>query len=43
MEAMEPDAAMFQEYHALLVRIGHLYCRRKPNCDPCPFRECFED
>jgi endonuclease III related protein len=42
MEAMEPDVAMFQEYHALLVRAGHLYCRRKPSCDPCPLYK-FEE
>ncbi len=35
-EAMEPDVALFQEYHALLVRTGHLYCRRKPACSSCP-------
>jgi endonuclease III related protein len=35
-EAMEPDVALFQEYHALLVRTGHLYCRRKPVCHSCP-------
>lgn len=43
MEAMEPDVAMFQEYHALLVRTGHLYCRRKPSCDACPLHQWQED
>jgi endonuclease III related protein len=38
MEATEPDVAMFQEYHALLVRAGHLYCRRQPVCDACPLQ-----
>jgi endonuclease III related protein len=42
MEAMEPDVAMFQEYHALLVRTGHLYCRRKPSCESCPLHESQE-
>jgi endonuclease-3 related protein len=36
MDAVEPDLAFFQEYHAMLVRTGHLYCRRKPACDSCP-------
>lgn len=36
MEAMEPDVGLFQEFHALLVRTGHLYCRRKPACTSCP-------
>jgi endonuclease III related protein len=43
MEAMEPDAVLFQEYHALLVRTGHLHCRRKPSCDACPLHEWLED
>lgn len=36
MQALEPDVTFFQEYHALLVRTGHLHCRRKPNCLSCP-------
>ncbi len=36
MDCLEPDVEYFQEYHALLVRAGHLYCRRKPFCDFCP-------
>jgi endonuclease III related protein len=43
MEAMEPDAVLFQEYHALLVRTGHLHCRRKPSCNSCPLHEWQED
>ncbi|NLI83564.1 MAG: endonuclease III domain-containing protein [Deltaproteobacteria bacterium] len=35
-EALERDVALFKEYHALLVRTGHLYCRKKPLCDSCP-------
>jgi endonuclease III related protein len=42
MEALAPDAAFFQEYHALLVRTGHLYCRPKPACNHCPLAG-FED
>jgi endonuclease-3 related protein len=30
------DVAMYNEYHALLVRVGHLHCRKTPNCDECP-------
>jgi endonuclease-3 related protein len=40
MEALEPDVAFFQEFHALLVRTGHLFCRRKPLCSECPLN-CF--
>lgn len=36
MECLEPDVSFFQEFHALLVRTGHLYCKRKPSCHFCP-------
>jgi len=43
MDALEPDVAFFKEYHALLVRTGHLYCRRKPLCGGCPLEGWKED
>jgi endonuclease-3 related protein len=30
------DVAMFNEYHALLVRVGKEFCRTTPRCDDCP-------
>lgn len=36
MDALEPDVAFYREFHALLVRTGNLYCRKKPLCDSCP-------
>jgi len=36
MGAMDPDIQLFQEFHALLVRTGHLYCRRTALCNSCP-------
>jgi endonuclease-3 related protein len=31
------DAPLFNEYHALLVRVGKDYCKRAaPNCESCP-------
>jgi endonuclease-3 related protein len=41
MGAMEPDVAIFQEFHALLVRAGHLYCRKTALCDSCPLNVFF--
>lgn len=38
MEVLDSDVALFQEYHALLVRTGNLYCRRKPLCELCPLK-----
>ena len=33
---LEPDAALFNEYHALIVRHGKERCRRLPVCGGCP-------
>ena len=30
------DTALYNEYHALLVRVGHLHCRKTPKCEECP-------
>jgi endonuclease-3 related protein len=32
---LSPDEALFNEYHALLVRHGKDVCRRVPRCDDC--------
>jgi len=37
MDCLEPDASMFNEYHALLVHVGHTFCLKKnPKCSGCP-------
>lgn len=34
------DPALYNEYHALLVRVGKEYCKRAvPNCAACPLAE----
>lgn len=33
---------MFNEYHALLVRLGKTFCRPDPLCDACPLRDICE-
>jgi endonuclease-3 related protein len=33
---LEADAALFNEYHALIVRLGKDYCRKQPRCEGCP-------
>ena len=30
------DVKLFNEYHALLVRVGKEFCRTKANCSGCP-------
>lgn len=40
MDVLEPDVALFNEYHALIVRVGKKWCKRtKPLCDTCPLKD----
>jgi len=32
------DTALFNEYHALLVRVGKEFCGPTPRCEACPLR-----
>jgi endonuclease-3 related protein len=36
MEHLPLDLDMFNEYHALLVRVGKHHCKRKARCEGCP-------
>jgi endonuclease-3 related protein len=38
MSHLPHDPALFNELHALLVRVGKEYCRPRPRCDVCPLR-----
>jgi hypothetical protein len=33
---LEPDAALFNKFHALLVMTGKDYCKPNPRCSSCP-------
>jgi endonuclease-3 related protein len=37
------DAQLFNEYHALLVRVGKDFCRKMARCDGCPLEELPHD
>ncbi|NOY52713.1 MAG: endonuclease III domain-containing protein [Deltaproteobacteria bacterium] len=39
MDHLDDDVRMFNEYHALFVRVGKLHCTPKPRCDGCPLDE----
>jgi endonuclease-3 related protein len=40
MDALDADPAVFNEYHALLVRTGKDWCRKKaPLCEGCPLEK----
>lgn len=32
------DIRLYNEYHALIVRLGNRHCRRRPVCPGCPIR-----
>jgi len=40
---LERDAALYNEYHALLVRVGKLHCRKTPKCHGCPLADLLPD
>lgn len=33
------DARTYNELHALIVNVGHHWCKRTPKCEACPLRE----
>jgi endonuclease-3 related protein len=39
MQNLKEDQKLFNEYHALLVKLGKVFClKNKPKCDKCPLR-----
>lgn len=43
MDVLDPDVHLFNEYHALLVRVAKDFCLKgKPRCALCPLREFLE-
>lgn len=37
MDVLPLDVPLYNEYHALIVRTGHVYCKKsRPLCDQCP-------
>ena len=36
---LKRDVPTWNEYHALLVRVGNEFCRPKPKCEECPLRK----
>jgi len=39
MDHLPEDLSLFNEFHALIVKTGKEYCRRKPLCHLCPLQE----
>ena len=36
---LPPDTKLFNEYHALLVKLGKEFCKTKAKCSDCPLNE----
>jgi endonuclease-3 related protein len=41
--ALPREVPLYNEYHALLVRLGKEYCKTKPQCSGCPLEELPHD
>ena len=39
MSQLSPEIKMFNEYHALIVRLGKNYCKTSPACEQCPLKD----
>lgn len=39
--ALPPDAALFNEYHALIVAHAKRHCKARPDCAGCPLQSCL--
>lgn len=38
MDGLPEDARLFNEFHALIVKVGKEFCKPKPVCSECPLR-----
>lgn len=39
MDVLPEDITLYNEYHALIVRVGKEWCRPKPRCQTCPLQD----
>lgn len=39
MKNLTRNTRLFNEYHALFVRVGKEYCKKVPSCETCPLKE----
>jgi endonuclease-3 related protein len=43
MEALPADVPLFNEYHALIVRLGKSRCRARPICEDCVLQSLLQE
>jgi endonuclease-3 related protein len=41
--SLESDHQLYNEYHALLVRVGKQHCRNRPQCSGCPLESLLPE
>ena len=41
--SLERDTQLFNEYHALIVRVGKEFCGKQPKCDACPLADLLPE
>ncbi len=41
MDALPPNEALYNDFHAQIVRTGKDHCRKVPRCEGCPLRRFF--
>lgn len=37
------EVSLYNEFHALLVRVGHDHCRKSPKCEACPLEDLLPE
>lgn len=40
MRKLPDDKCLFNEFHALIVRLAKDFCKKKPVCEACPLKRC---
>jgi endonuclease-3 related protein len=40
---LDRNVQLYNEYHALLVRVGNQFCRKAPKCEACPLRDMLPE
>jgi endonuclease-3 related protein len=43
LSELPSDVRLYNEYHALLVRVGKDHCKTAPKCEGCPLQELLPD
>ena len=42
-DCLETDVQLFNEFHALIVRVGKEFCKPTPKCEKCPLHDMLPE